>query len=647
MPERSFVERAVAHADVNALRLSLYQITRDPEIASIVPRRVYGAVADTVSFAVEDEELIRRKAVDLLLTGAPAEEELPEPTASEIDELIQMLEGRRLEPPELTLRRQIPSFGDMPFQARWTADPSVPDGYHVAIVGAGIAGIAMGVQLAQLGIPFTVYERRSEVGGVWSINTYPDAGVDTLSATYEYGFEKKYPWPAYFARQADVRAYVEHVARRHGVFDRISFGSDVRVARFDDRSQDWTLTVSREGQPDQIVRADVVVAASGIFATPRDLPIEGAEGFAGDVVHTARWHDGVDCTGKRVAVIGNGSTGVQLLSKVAETAESVTVYQRTPQWISPRANYGVPIPDELQWLIGALPFYWNWNKYVAAMGTIELRNVLTTDARWIEGGGAVSERNDDLRALLTRYIEHQVGGRRDLVDQLVPDYAPMTRRPVVDNNWYASLTRPNVELVSTAIDRIEETAIVTADGTARETEVILAAVGFQTEKYVWPTAYYGEGGVSLEEVWRPQGAQAYLGMTVPRFPNLFLLYGPNSQPVAGGAGLPTWFEIWSRYVAQGIVAMLEGGHASMAVRQDVFDRYNEELHAEAQKLIYLSEHSTMKRNYYVNEFGRLQMNAPWTGERFFEMCEALQVSDYHFTAASTASLRELLTARIH
>ncbi|WP_418059351.1 FAD-dependent oxidoreductase [Pimelobacter simplex] len=631
MPERTFVERAVAHADVNALRVALYQATRDPELAAIAPRRTYGAAADTVDLSDADARLVRAKAVDYLLAGAASEDDLGPPSSDEVDALIQMAEARPLDAEDLALRRHIPAFADMPFRARWSADPVVPDGYRVAIVGAGMAGVAMGVQLAQLGIPFTIYERRAEVGGVWSTNTYPDVRVDTLSATYEYGFEKKYPWAEYFSRQADVRAYIEHVARKHGVHEHIAFGSDVRSARFDDATRRWTLTVHGADSTVTDVEAHVVVAASGVFATPRELSVAGADGFAGEIVHTARWHDGVAYAGKDVAIIGNGSTGVQLLARVAEQAASVTVYQRTPQWISPRTNYGVPIAEELQWLIQEMPFYWSWNRYTAAMGTIELRAVLTPDEQWIAGGGRVSERNDGLRELLTRYIEHQVGGRRDLVDRLVPEYAPMTRRPVVDNDWYASLTRDHVELVTTEIDRIDETAVVTTDGTAREADLIIAAVGFQTEKYLWPTEYHGTGGLSLEDAWSAQGAQAHLGMTVPGFPNLFLLYGPNSQPVSGGAGLPSWFEIWSRYVAEGVVAMLENGHASMVVRQDAFEHYNEQLHKEAQKLIYLSEHGAMKKNYYVNEFGRLQMNAPWTGEQFFAMCASLRAADFDFT----------------
>ncbi|MFC7446541.1 flavin-containing monooxygenase [Rhodococcus daqingensis] len=630
MPGRSYIERAVECADPNALRMALYQATRDADIAAITPERVFGPVADTVEFSADDIALIRAKAVEYLLTE-PDEAALPIPSRDEIVELLEMAEARELGPDDLIMRHHIPAFADMPFQAQWTGEKVIPEGFHVAIVGAGFAGVAMGVQLAQLGIPFTVYERRAEVGGVWSINTYPDVRVDTLSFTYEYAFEKKYPWTEYFARQSDVRAYIDHVAHKYGVYEHIQFGSDVQQARFDETTQRWTLTVRGEDSVAD-VEANVVVAASGVFATPRDLPVEGASGFTGQIVHTTEWSDDVEYAGKKVAIIGNGSTGVQLLSKVAEKAESVAVYQRTPQWISPRTNYGVPIADELQWLIQEMPFYWNWNKYVAGLSTIDLRNVLMPDEEWIANGGDVSERNDMLREILVGYISSQVDGRQDLIDQLVPDYPPMTRRPVVDNNWYASLTRNNVELVTTPIDRMTDTAIVTADGAARDADLVIAAVGFQAEKYIWPTQYYGVGGVTLEDVWTAQGAQAHLGMTVPGFPNMFMLYGPNSQPVASGSGLPTWFEIWTRYIAEGIAGMLENGRSSMVIRQDAFDDYNDQLHEEAKKLIYLSPSTVMEKNYYVNEFGRLQMNAPWSGEKFYELCASPDESHFEYTA---------------
>jgi 4-hydroxyacetophenone monooxygenase len=633
MPDRKFVERAVTAADVNVLRMALFQATHDPDIAAVHAERVAGMVADTVVFCDDDTDLIRSKAVEYLLSGDLADENQT-PSDDEITDLIRMAEARELSADDLFMRRQILSFPEWPFQRKSTGANPAPKGYSVAIIGAGFSGIAMGVQLARLGIPFTVYERRSEIGGVWSINTYPDVRVDTLSASYEYSFEKKYPWTEYFARQSEVRTYLDYVARKHGVFEHIVFDADVTAARFDDGAKTWTLSVSVADEAPTTVVTNVVVAASGLFATPRELPVEGTADFSGQIVHTTEWNDSIDFAGKNVAIIGNGSTGVQLLSKVASEAASVTVYQRTPQWISPRAKYGEAISEELQWLFQAMPFYWNWNKYIAGFASNDIRELLIVDEQWIADGGDVNKRNDAMREMLVGYIRNQVNDREDLIEKLIPDYPPMTRRPVVDNQWYASLTRDNVELVTTPIERLADSAVQTSDGTVRDADLIIAAVGFQTEKFLWPTEYIGEDGVSLENVWEAQGAQAHLGMTVPGFPNLFMLYGPTSQPVASGAGLPIWLETWCSYIAGLILEMLGKGYGSTAIRREAFDHYNEQLHKEASRLIYLSQTSATRKNYYVNKFGRLQTSAPWDGEEYFAMCVNPRIGDFEFDFAS-------------
>ncbi|MGM0930540.1 MAG: FAD-dependent oxidoreductase [Actinomycetota bacterium] len=633
MPDLSYIERAVSLANVNALRMALFQATRDPEIQAIPVRRVMTGGFENVVIDPADEALIRRKAVELLASEI-APEARQEISTDELDELVQMAEGRRLSAFDLEMRRLLPSFGAFPHEARWSGGNRAPEGFSVAIIGGGFAGLAMAVQLERLGIPYRVFERRHEVGGVWSINTYPDARVDTLSAIYQFGFEKNYPWTQHFARQSEVRGYLEHIAKRHGVWPNIGFHQDVTEAHFNEDRAQWDLTITTANGSTINHTASVVVTASGLFATPRDLDLPGRDRFEGEVMHTARWGD-VDFTGKKVAIVGNGSTGVQLLSSIAAVADQVYVCQRTPQWITPRANYGTPIEDELRWLIGAMPYYWNWNKYVAGMGQTDLREMLLIDDEWIRSGGSVNERNDALRKGLEEYIAAQVGGDRALIEHLVPDYPPMTRRPVVDNGWYAALTRDNVELVPEAVGAFYADGIEMADGRHLEVDIVIAAVGFDAQRYLAPTRYYGRGGVSLEEPWAAEGAKAYLGMTVPGFPNLFMLYGPNSQPVASGNGLPGWFEIWSRYIALALISMIERGDRAIEVRQEIYDEYNALLDKEAGRLIYTAPTSVLKRNYYVNDAGRLQVTVPFTGEELFAMSANPKLSDFHLEPAGT------------
>lgn len=636
-PDQDFIARAVSQADINALRIALLQATRDPEIAAVEVRREMRGGFETVVIEDGDAKLVRRKAADFLRRN-PDVEEYRRPSDGEIDELIHVAEGKKIHPDHLPARRVAPCFQDFPHAAQWKNEKRVPDGFSVAIIGGGFSGIAMAVQLERLGIPYRLFERRSEVGGVWSINTYPDARVDTPSAMYEFSFEKRYPWSEHFARQGEVREYLEYCTRKYGIGDHIYFEHDVKEACFDDERGEWRLTIVKDEGKTVSETASVVVTAAGLFATPRELSLPGRDSFAGQIVHSTEWADSVKCAGKKVAIIGNGSTGVQVLSSIASTAESVYVCQRTPQWISPRANYGAAVEDELRWLTENMPYYWNWAKYTAGMGNPQLFDGLIVDEEWIRNGGKVNARNDAMREFLQGYIADQVEGCQDLVKKLTPDYPPLSRRPVVDNGWYRALMRDNVELVADSVEDFEKNGIRMTGGRHIEADVVIEAIGFDTQRYLWPTEFYGTGGVSLQKTWSEDGAKAYLGMTMPGFPNMFMLYGPNSQPVAGNSGLPTWCEIWSKYVAEAMISMLESGKGTIQVRQDAYDNFNRLVDEEARKLVYLMDDSARKRNYYLSDSGRLQVNSPFRGERLFNMLANIDLGDYEIESTGAAGV---------
>ncbi len=628
--EESFIRKAVEEADLNALRVALYQATGDPTVADMGLEHVVapGGAGVLTVVAEKDQAVLKERVVAFLLDEA-SDYVRQDPDVEELDRLLQMVEGRPLPEETLAVRRSLPSFGEFPVRAEWSGErPELPEGFEIVIIGAGFSGIVMGVHLNLLGLPFRILERRHELGGVWSINTYPDARVDTLSSTYQYSFEKNYPWTEHFARQPEVRGYLEHVAKKYGVFDHILFDHDVTEGHFDVSSSKWVLTVANKGGDLVTLTPNIVVSATGTFATPKDLEIEGVGDFEGELLHTTAWSADHTAKGKKVAVIGNGSTGVQLLARVAEDADEVFVFQRTPQWISPRANYGEPMTAEQRFLLDNMPYYWNWSRYTAIMPLFDSHELLVPDDEWIASGGHINERSDAIREGLTAYIKIKVGDRPDLIEKLVPNYAPIARRPVVDNNWYTALTRENVELVTTPITRIGKHSILTEDGQEREVDMIIAAVGFQTSKYLWPAEYHGIGGSTIEEVWSDQGAKAHLGMTIPGFPNFFMLYGPNSQPLSGGVSLPSWFETWSLYAIKAVVAMIEGGYSQIEVRKDVYEEYNERLHETASKLILLRDEGSRERNYYVNEWGRLQVNAPFETEEYFRMCKEPDLDEF-------------------
>jgi 4-hydroxyacetophenone monooxygenase len=615
--DTAFIRRGVELADLNAVRVALYQQTRDPEIAELP---IAAKLTD------EQRELLIDKAVAWLEANAgPAK--IDEPEESELRELMVLAGGEEMTEVEFLARRDLPAFRDFPLMASWSAaKPELPQGFQVAIIGSGFSGLAAAVQLEQLGIPYVLLEREPEPGGTWTINRYPDVRVDTISITYEFPFEKEHRWSEYFGRGPQVRAYLAMVARKYGAYDRTRFGCTVTKATFDEENDRWRVDFDTPNGPDTL-EANVVINAVGTFTNPRLPRFEGQENFRGTMVHPSRWPASLDVTGKKVAVVGNGSTGVQLLAPIAQQAESVRVFQRTPQWISPRAKYGAPVEPEVAWLLDNFPGYWNWWRYMAIAALFGTHGFVTPDEQWIADGGKVNQMNDQLRTDLTAYIKAQTGGRQDLIDKLIPDYAPFSRRPVVDNGWYQALTRDNVELVTDAIVRLTENGIETADGQVHEVDIIVTATGFEIAKYLWPIDYRGKDGVSIHDYWAKDGARAYLGMMVPEFPNMFMLYGPNSQPLSGGTGLPIWYIIWAAYAAQCMIRMVEDGKSRVEVKTEAYERYNEALDAEASQLLLLQKEGAPEKNYYVNEFGRLQMNAPWYGPDFHRMCTVVEWED--------------------
>lgn len=598
--DTDFIRRSVTASDLAALRATVYQSTHDPVLARLGP---------VAALAPEQRQELVERCTHLIATQLDSWPSRT-PDDAEMRHIMDLILGKETSDGDFVVRRGVLAFEDHPFQWMWPdRRHTVPEGFEVAIVGAGLSGLAMGVQLQLLGIPYVIYERRHEMGGTWSRHTYPDIRVDTASVTYEYSFEKLYPWSEYFARGPEVRGYIEHVARKWGVLEHVAVDHDLQSATFDETTDTWHLVLRRSGGGTVTRSANALVTAMGVFANPRHFDAPGLSEFEGAIVHPTRWPADLDLSGKRVAVIGNGSTGVQLLAPVAEQSASVHVFQRTAQWISPRTKYGQPMEPEVRWLFEHVPGYWNWTRFTSIMNLFSSEDdFLTEDPDWKAQGGLVSEKSDQLRAFLTGYIKAQTDGRPELYERLIPDYPPMLRRPVVDNGWYRALTRDNVELVTDPIARFTPRGILTADGRERAVDVVVTATGFDVVKFLWPARFTGVGGVDLHQRWAEEDPRAYASLMVPGFPNFFMLYGPNSQPVGGGVSLPNWYVIWSSFVAQCLTTLIDERLTRAEVTEAAFWAYNERLDAEGAKLALVTDETSRPKNYYVNESGRIQVN---------------------------------------
>lgn len=604
----AFVKKVIDGAEPNVLRLALLQLTGDPKLAAMKvvrePRRG-GALMSPV-LTPEDALVLKRQAFSMLSAGA-----IPEPapvSPVEIRRLLEIYANSPLTDDEYRIAYEELGLEDFPRDVKWRHKPApaVLRNFRVVVVGSGLSGLAMGVSLSRLGIPYTIIEKLDGVGGTWLRNTYPGVRVDTSCLTYQFKFEKNYPWSEYFPTQAELRQYMIHIADKYGITQNIRFNTELIRATWDEQGAKWNLVLKKPDSSEETIEANVVVSAAGLFGRASLPDIPGINQYKGRILHTTDWDHGYDYAGKRIALIGNGSTGTQLMPSVAEKAKSVTAFQRTPQWIGPMENHRQPISSETRWLFDNVPLYWNWYCYAAFFNLCHMQYVQENDPEWKKKGGLVSEGNDRLREVLTDYIHRKLAGRPDLIAKSIPRYAPLARRLVVDNGWYDALLRDNVELVTTGIQHFTESGIVDCAGAARHFDMIILSTGFEVSKYLHPVEYRGRNGMLLEKAWEDDGPRSYLGVTMPGFPNFFMLYGPGSQARAGG--LPSWMEVWTRYILEHVVRMVETGGSSIEVRQEVFDTYNESVDAHARDLVWETDG---KGGYYVTREGRSFVNQPW------------------------------------
>ncbi|MBO0852277.1 MAG: NAD(P)/FAD-dependent oxidoreductase [Nocardia sp.] len=389
----------------------------------------------------------------------------------------------------------------------------------IVIVGSGFSGIGLAIRLRRSGFTnLTILEKAHDIGGVWRDNTYPGAACDAPSHLYSYSFEPNPDWSRRFAEQPEILRYLRHCARKYDIVRHVRTGAEVTAARFDAASARWVLTI--EGADS--MAADILVCACGQLSRPAIPDIPGLNSFAGNIFHSARWEHSLDLTGQRVAVIGNGASAIQFVPRIAERARSVTVFQRQAHWISPKpdyqyprlrkvANRWMPLLQKLSRLVVFVWFEAILNPMlVSPLGRMMLSWPIRVWCRWN----------------LRRIADIRVRKR------LTPSYEVGCNRILTSNDYYDTLNRADTAVVTEAIERIESGALITADGKAHAAETIILATGFRSHDFVAPIRINGPSGLDLNTVWSER-PYAYLGLTVPGFPNLFLMYGPNTNVGSG------------------------------------------------------------------------------------------------------------------
>ncbi|MBE7734269.1 flavin-containing monooxygenase [Devosia faecipullorum] len=637
--EPSQVRAALADADVSVLLMVLVQLTGDMDLldryAPLLGRP--GEFTHSIPQPMLDELLDR--LAERLTDATPAPHEIdPEVlrrmmsafVGEDISDLhltmlLEDLGFRKSEPP------LAPASSD---QGKKAAD------FKVLVIGAGASGICAGIGLKEAGIDFQIIERNDDVGGVWHENTYPGCGVDSANHLYCYSFELNHNWSRYYVKQAELRDYLHDCAVKYGVMPYVRLREEVTSLRYDEKTARWHVTIRVANGAERTVVVNAVISSVGQLNQPAFPRLKGIDSFAGVSMHTARWRHDVDLKGKSVAMIGTGASGMQVGPAIADEVERLTIFQRSAPWVLPRHNYHNTVTDSVKWVLAHVPHYARWYRFLLFWAYGDgVYPLLKIDRSW-KSAGSISERNAETRKLWLKYVEAEMGDLPELYAKVVPDYPPYGKRSLRDNDWYQTLRREDVELVNKSITEIVPDGIIDSDGRHYPTDVIVYATGFEASRMLYPMDIVGVGGRKIRDLWGDDNPRAYLGITVPAFPNLFLTYGPNTN-LAHGGSIIFHAECQVHYILSCLAALSDAGADAMDCTQDAHDAYNAKADETLAEMVWSFEGVT---NWYKNSTGRVTTNSPWSLVDYWHMTRQPDRAAYTFIRAGETSETERKSA---
>ena len=482
---------------------------------------------------------------------------------------------------------------------------------RIAIIGSGFSGLCLAIQLKKRGIEtFTIFEKSDKVGGTWRDNTYPGACCDVPAFAYCFSFEQKTDWSRKWAPQSEILDYMEECARKHQLHSHIRFNTEIVTARWDEGDSLWRLRTA-EGQE---VVADILVSGVGQLNRPHTPKVDGIEQFKGETFHSARWRHDLDLTGKRIGVVGNAASAIQFIPQIAPGASRVYIFQRSANWMLPRGDRSYSEHEKR---------LYGWNPWIAKLYRWAIWAQHEMNWPMFRRSQFLARRTAQLAEQNMRSIVKDP----KLQQALVPDYPIGGKRILISDDYYQSLNRENVELVTAPIDHVEAEAIVTTDKRSLPVDVIIFATGFESTDFLAPMAIEGRGGRSLKDEWR-DGARAYLGISVPDFPNLFLMYGPNTN--LGHNSIIFMIECQTNYILECLAQMDSRELAAIDLRREVLERFDSKLQDELQR----SAWAATGKSWYKTEAGRITNN--WFGSttRYWWKTRNVDLSLYSGVPAS-------------
>ena len=617
------VDEAVETADLRVLLMALHHVSGDERWleAPFTPRRDVRIIADEsagMSDAVAAE--IRSEAARLFGTTP----RLDVPDDEHLLRMMSVCLGHEMPAEYVGMMKE-----EMGFVSRDVAAPAhteFADGLDALVVGAGPSGIAMSVRLQRLGVRHVLVEKATSVGGVWRENTYPGCAVDTPNHSYSFSFAEPNAWSRFFAPQHELRDYMQRTADDFGVTPLVRFSTTVKAMKWIDGANRWEVEL--EG-PAGTTREtfSFVISAVGQLHVPKTPTIPGLSDFAGTAFHSARWPESLSLAGKRVGIIGTGATAMQIVPAIVDEVASLTVFQRSAQWARPVERYHDPIPTGVQWLLANYPYYAQWYRFTMTWRFADgLHPYIQKDPAWPHPERAVNKRNDVHREEMLAHMLNALGDRDDLVVKCVPDYPPYGKRILLDNGWFAALRRLHVELVDDSIESVDGAAIITRNGNRHDVDVLVLATGFEVTRMAAHLNVTGRDGARLDEVWADGNPFAYLGISVPGFPNFFCMQGPNTGLGHGGSAI-FQSECQARHITSCIAAMIERRVPRVEVTEQATAANVAATDAAHERMIWT--HPGMS-TYYRNSAGRVITVMPWRLVDYWSMTHDVDHGAYRF-----------------
>ncbi len=610
----SEIAAALEQVSIPTLLLSCVHITGDPRF--IRDYHQNGIFLNEIQGFMSEEDKARARAEALPVIADYRDRGCPEPAPLPAELVKEMMDWAACETvPDAYLGLLSEELDLDGVDPRSPAPVERAAELSVVVIGCGESGVLAGIRLAQAGIPFTIIEKNEGPGGTWWENDYPGARVDVANHFYCYSFEPNNDWGHYFAEQPELRAYFADLVTKHSLADHIRWGTEVTDAVWDEGDGTWTLTARTADGAVSTLAARAVITAVGQLNRPHLPDLDGADSFAGPAFHSAAWDHSVDLTGKRVALIGAGASGFQIAPAIAEKVAHLTVFQRTAQWMFPNPMYHDAVHDGVRWALQHLPFYGRWYRFLLLWpGADKGLEAARVDPDYPDQDYAVSEINALARQMFTGWITDQVGDDDELLAKVLPDYPATGKRTLQDNGtWLKTLRRDNVELIRTPIRTITPQGVETEDGIHHDVDVIVYATGFRHTDVLWPMRITGRDGTDLHALWGSK-PYAYLGITVPGFPNFFVLYGPGAH-LAHGGSLIFNSELEMRYIDACLAKLAdEQLHSIEPTAQAATEWHQATQRAIAQTVW---AHPAVKHSYFKNADGEIHTVSPWRLDEYW------------------------------